>query len=309
MLGEIKDIFSLNPMQEGLLFEYQKNACKTEYVIQLTAGLSGSIQERLLHKAIQLCVARHDALRIRIITDGIEKARQVILKDIEVEYQSIDITKKEDPEKSFIRLCKEDIDRGFELSKENLFRTKYVKTGKEQGKLILTFHHIILDGWSQSIIFDSIREYYEMLIQGIQYDELKEKILSQNEVMPNYCNYLKRIENVDREEGLEYWQSVMEACDEVCTIKPIEQPQEDSSHVAVESFVLSKEDSEGLYRNSTEHAITMSTLCETAWGIVLQKYNAAKEIVFGKVVSGREINIDHIERIRWTFYQYDTCSS
>ena len=298
-VDSIQDIFSLIPIQEGILFEYLKNKKTTAYVIQQIIDIGKEIKANTLAQAISLCILRHDALRAAVCHTNLEMARLVILEDRANEFEVIDLSGFDADRRSqeLQTILQSDVERGFDLEKDILFRAKYIKMGDENPKLVLCFHHIIVDGWSQSVIFKSIQDYYNQLMRRDDYEALRAEIIQNRAELPNYSNYLKRVENIDRNEGLDYWRNLICDYEEVSEVKPLGQPGASSSEISERHFELNHEISEQLVRFSTANQITMNTIMESAIGIVLQKYNATKKSLIGKVVSGRDIPVDSIEEI------------
>lgn len=290
-LGEIQDIFSLTPIQEGLLFENEKDDKLSKYTIQQVIKIRDFANEKFIQQALSLCILHYEALRTNYIYKGLAKPRQVILRNRELSYEVIDLSEftSEEKKRKFKTLLKKDVEKGFNLERDELFRVKYVHFGNGKAKMILCFHHIIMDGWSQSILFNGFVEYYNKLADGISFNVIKKTIHVNQYKLSNYIGYLKQNEKVDQNDGLGYWKQLVGDSDNITEIRPLAKPKASSKQVMEKSISVSKEISNRLIELSISKGITLNTVIETIVGIVLQKYNATEEVIFGKVTSGRNI--------------------
>ncbi|MGG4399320.1 amino acid adenylation domain-containing protein, partial [Paenibacillus amylolyticus] len=96
------------------------------------------------------------------------------------------------------------------------------------------------------------------------------------------------LEKQDHQKGLSYWSDVLAGYEEVAEIKSIYKPQESEQQVQSMVITLSTEDGLKLSELIAIHHLTLSNVVETAWGVVLQAYSGQKDVVFGKVMSGRQ---------------------
>ena len=162
---DIEKIYSLSPLQEGMLYLKENAPDSTQYVIQNVLKISGKhITPEVISQAFDLLACKHDILRTVIFYKGQKKPAQVVLKNKTIDKKIIDLSEYEPSagKKELQRYVDEDLRRGFDFSKDSYMRVTIIKTWEEQDKLkgksesylrlIWTFHHIILDGWSINIL-------------------------------------------------------------------------------------------------------------------------------------------------------------
>ncbi|MCY9708645.1 condensation domain-containing protein, partial [Paenibacillus alvei] len=113
----------------------------------------------------------------------------------------------------------------------------------------------------------------------------------------SYEDYIVWLEKQDQEKGMSYWSDVLAGYEEVAEIKPVYTPQASEQQVERLAITLTPEDRLRIKELTSAHRMTVSNVVETAWGIVLQAYSGQKDVVFGKVTSGRQSDVRGIEDI------------
>ncbi|URZ15357.1 non-ribosomal peptide synthetase [Clostridium felsineum] len=296
--SSISNIYSLTSLQEGMLYQSLLDNKSSSYVIQNVLSFSGKIDEEKIQDALKLLEKKHDALRTVIMHEKISKPRQVVLKNREIEYKREDLSTLNQAEqnKKVLEIEKLDIKRGFNLQKDTLIRVKYIVLDDESSKLIWTMHHIIVDGWCLSIIFGDFMRYYKELKAGKSISEMERIVDKEKMETAEYGEYISWIEKQDKEEGIEYWKELLSDYDGVAEIKPIKKPNPTEEQVKEAEIISSKEVSEKLFQVARLNNVTINNIVEAAWAIVLQRYNGTNDVVFGKVVSGRNADIRGIEK-------------
>ncbi len=296
---DIEDIYSLTSMQEGMLYYNVVDKSSTDYVIQQVLRLSEGTSEDKLIQALKLLVMRHDVLRTAIIHEKLSKPRQVVLNSRDVEYEKIDLSLLDEDEqkKKLEEITATDVKRGFDLQNDVLLRVKHIILGQDNMKMVWSYHHIIVDGWCQSILFSDFMRYYNYLIGGRSMSDMMQFVLTEKKGTSEFGEYLRWIEAKDREEGMTYWDELLFDYEVIAEIKPMTSPEPVENQVEQRGIKLSKEVTQSLLGMVAYNSVTINTVVEAMWGIVLQQSNATKDIVFGKVVSGRNVDIREIEKI------------
>ena len=297
--SDVEDIYSLTGMQEGLLYYYQLDQETTSYVIQTIYDVKGKVEEGFLKKALYLTALRHEVLRTAFVTSQIDKPRQVILKNREIEYEKIDFTRLsgEDADRKLEQLKRQDIVRGFDLEKDALLRMKQIKLPDGKVKFMLSFHHIIMDGWCLSLVVGDFLQYYKLLLSGTTEEEIRKKIAREKETTESYGKYIENSLIQNREESISYWKELLEDYEGPSEMKPIKDALPCEEEVHVSGIRFKKELNDALKKLAAQNQATVNTVLETAWGIVLQKFNHTKDSVFGKIISGRNAKVKGIEQM------------
>ncbi len=291
MNNNIAKIYPLTPMQTGMLFHSLEDRDSNVYFIQTSIELSGDIDVDVLVTSFKKLIEKYDVLRTAIVYKDLDKPRQLVLKR-----RSDDIFLKDISNLNKIEITKyiedykvKDRERGFDLADDSLIRMAVIAKQERKIQLILSFHHIILDGWCTGIIIrDLLNNYY--YLKNNQPVEIKE-------IYP-YHNYIKWIEKQDKQEAKEYWQEYLEGYDNLASLPKLQERKKDQSYLKKE--IISKIDNDladKLKELAGRNQVTLSTVMQTAWGILLQKYNNTDKVVFGAVVSGRPPEIEGIEEM------------
>ncbi|WP_143315726.1 condensation domain-containing protein [Clostridium sp. HBUAS56017] len=289
--NKIQKIYSLTPMQEGMLFHAMDNKSSSVYFEQIVLNLDGYIDIEVLQKSFNILLQRYDILRTAIVYEKIEKPKQVVLAERASDITFKDISNLEEEEKkTYIEEFKKaDIKRGFNLTKDTLIRISVIKKDSNSFSLALSFHHIIMDGWCLGIVFKELFQIYVSLKEN--------KDLEEKEIYP-YNDYIQWFYKQNKEEAIEYWNKYLEGLEKE-TIVPNFSNSVDKKQYVLKEHIFEMEENltDKLKLIAKENKVTVNTVFQSLWGIVLQKYNNTKDIVFGSVVSGRPPEIKGIEEM------------
>ncbi|MGL5767140.1 MAG: amino acid adenylation domain-containing protein, partial [Sarcina sp.] len=286
----------LTPMQTGMMFHNMEKSESDEYKNQVLFKVTGKdINIEKLKFAIESIYQKYKSINMKIEFNIDGDAMQLL----EVKSKEIKLlTFNSFHEGILADLKKNEFEKKFNLEKGNLFRCILVD-GKEQGiYLLITFHHIILDGWSFENLTSSILQAYELLND----DKVSEfeKFIEQQD---NFSLYLKELEKRELESkttGKAYWKNLLNDYNQVANFDLIkknyvEKNTEGSEHR--KSIFIKEELKNKIEIYCKENLVNKSCILEAVLGIVLQKYNYCDDVVFGKVISGRNVDIECIEEI------------
>lgn len=180
-----------------------------------------------------------------------------------------------------------DREKGFNLQKDPLMRLALFDRGNSQYTCVWTHHHIIMDGWCLGII---LKEFFSM------YDSLKNNSPVRLGSTVPYSRYIEWLGEQDQEETAAYWSEYLKEYGNTASIPRINPRPADGDYKADQiSFSLAPEMVEKLTEAAQNWGVTLNTLFMSMWGVLLHRYNAADDAVFGSVISGRPSAIDGIE--------------
>ncbi len=289
--GEIKSIYSLTPMQEGMLFHYLKDMGSSVYFEQFSVKITGKSDVKNFEKSFDILMQRYDIFRSSIVYKDLKKSKQVVLKNRTPEVYYEDISYMQEEQKlEYIRQYKnKDRERGFDLSNDNLIRLSILDFAKDTKIIIWSFHHIIMDGWCLGIVFNEFFNIYNTLSKGIPL-----KLTPVNE----YKNYVDWIDKQDNNEARDYWRDYLGGYEQLTGItatKSADKVREYSKEEYI--FRINKDLTLQLKNLASKNHATLSNVIQLIWAIILQKYNNTNDVVFGSVVSGRPSEIEGIEKM------------
>ena len=205
--SDVKDIYGLTPMQEGMLLNYQMDPTRTSYLVQMVISLEGAIDIRLFQKAFQLLVQRHDVLRTVFLYRKVKQPVQVVLKKraVEIDYSDVSFMDKDRAERYVEDVLAEDIRRGFDLERDSMLRMSLIQVAPRSWRAVLTNHHLIMDGWCLGLLFADFIDLYSALVRK------GDVVLTPG--IP-FGRYVKWLEGRKPEEGLRFWERQLSGYEE-----------------------------------------------------------------------------------------------
>lgn len=288
--SKIQKIYHLSPMQEGMLFHSIFNPDDCMYFEQYAYLMKGHINIELLEKSFNEVIKRHDALRTIFVYEKLKQPQQIVLDERIAIVKFIDVSHL--PFDEAMEYAEEykvkEKRKGFVLSKDLLVRLTAIKIADDTYKIIWSFHHIIMDGWCIGIIIREQMEIYKALLGGVKY------MLS--EPVP-YRDFIDWIEKNETERAIGYWQRYLQEYNSETLLPCKEQISSEDSNQLEYCLNIDADMTSGIQRIALRNQVTVNTVFQTIWGILLQKYNNSRDVVFGIVVSGRAAEINGVENI------------
>jgi amino acid adenylation domain-containing protein len=285
---DVKDMYSLSPMQEGMLFHYIVDENSTVYVEQMNVRIVGLLDHRLFAAAFNQLIQRHDVLRTIFLYKNLKKPRQVVLtqRTTDIYFRDISQLSDSEKEKTVENFIIEDREAGFDLSRDVPMRFSVLKLSETEYEIIRTFHHIIMDGWCSEILQKELLLLYSHLKDGLP--------LHLPTPVP-YRLFIQWLEKQDKETACDYWKKYLENFETFSRIPCFKEKTNDRYRQARHVFHIDRELTARLNGFSTGKGITLNSIIQSLWGILLQNYNNCSDVVFGCVVSGRPAEIPNIE--------------
>lgn len=278
----IEDIYQLSPMQKGMLF-HNLVGQTSSYICQSSYTIKGDLNLNALNRSINELVAWHPILRTSFVSEVGDEPLQVVLKDRKIVIDFNDIRGLENLEKEVqineIKL-KYKVE-GFNLSKDILIKFSVLHVDEKEFILTWTFHHILMDGWCVSLL---VKDFY-----NLYYSFVSEKPLSLTPSMP-YKNYIQWLKNRDKESSIRFWESYLKGYNQK-VLFPSSLKKNDEKN-SIDDLVDNEcnfefDQVQKLKELSTTLKVTVNSILQAIWGIIINKYNDANDIVFGSVMSGR----------------------
>ncbi|MGG0792541.1 amino acid adenylation domain-containing protein [Brevibacillus laterosporus] len=286
---DIQDIFPLSPMQEGILFHSIMNNHSNAYFEQFDFTVEGHVAVECLQESMNKVIAHYDILRTVFIYQNVSKPRQVVLKkrDSHIHFQDISHLPASDIEPFIEQFKADDREKGFDISKDVLLRMSIFRVAEQSYRFIWSYHHIIMDGWCRGIIITALFDCYRALLHN-------QPILL--EKTQPYSTYIKWLGKRDKKEALAYWKTYLHEYEQQVEL-PFSRGQAVQEGYLPEEvrLLLDREVTKGLVQLAKKNHVTLNTVFQALWGLLLQRYNDTDDVVFGSVVSGRPAEIKGIE--------------
>jgi len=292
----IERVYSLTSLQEGILYHYEVDEKSTKYISQNIYSINRELHEGYIQSALQLLTVKYPILRTNIIHEKVTKPRQVIIKDRTIEFEALEIASKNVVDSEIDRIAREEINRGFSLQSDSLFRVKYVRCN-DSSYMIWTYHHIITDGWCTSIIIRDFIRFYGFLQNGDDERTIRSLVEEEKQRIPPFEKYVTWVAEQDVQEAADYWKRLLEDYDGIAEIRPMPNPGQADDQIEFMQLSLTPELSERIQNVAINNNVTVNNVLEASWGILLQHYGNTDDVVFAKVVSGRDIPLQGIEQM------------
>jgi amino acid adenylation domain-containing protein/non-ribosomal peptide synthase protein (TIGR01720 family) len=287
---QVHDLYPLSPMQEGLLFHTLYAPESGVYFEQFHFTLEGELNLSAFQQAWQQIINRHTILRTGFVWEGLEKPAQIVYKQVKLPWVQLDwreLTTIEQ-QKRLVAFLTQDKKSGFDLTKAPLMRCTLIQLADEIYNFIWSFHHILLDGWCLSIIFKEVQTNYEAFCQ--------EKIPRLEQPRP-YREYIAWLQQQDISKAKAFWTEQLKGFMAPTPFQVDNRTDNANSqkYYKEQRFALSKTTTEALQSYVRQHHLTLNTLVQGAWALLLNRYSFETDVVFGATVSGRPAIIAGVE--------------
>ena len=287
---KIKDIYPLTPMQEGMLFHSLLDQDSGAYFEQTSFVSEGELDIALFEASFRRLFERYDILRTVIVHENLKSPKQMILEGRATDFHYEDLSGLGEEQRAW-RIAAFEADdrkRGFTLSEDSLIRLSVLKLGRERYKVIWSSHHILMDGWCSGIVIRDFFAIYGSLRNG-------RKIALQEPA--RYRDYIRWLQQQPKNKARHYWQDYVAGYDTVARLPGNFKAKGGEFKRAKLTFTVERAMTEALAGIGKEAQVTMNTIIQAVWGILLQKYVNAEDVVFGSVVSGRNADVEGIEEM------------
>jgi len=177
--------------------------------------------------------------------------------------------------------------RGFDPSRAPLMRLTLVRLSEGSSRLIWNHHQMMLDGWSVPQVLGDVSALYGALRRG-------EAI--RLEPSRPYRDYLVWLKRQDLAKAEEFWRASLRGISAPTPVpvrRAVGAPETGSHH----QILLTAEATAELQALARRHQLTLNTLVQGAWGLLLSRYSTEPSVVFGAVVSGRPADLAGVESI------------
>ncbi|MDJ0674318.1 MAG: amino acid adenylation domain-containing protein [Calothrix sp. MO_167.B42] len=290
----LEDIYPLSPMQEGMLFHTVYSPEDGVYFEQVTGRITGTVDIGAFNLAWQAVVERHPVLRSAFVWSGQQQAVQVVNKSVEfaiVEYDWRDLSPQLQ-EEELNRYLTTTRSQGFVLEQPPLMSFAMMRLDDCTWQWVWNHHHILVDGWSLPILFQEVLTIYQSTVQGVS--------PSLAPVAP-YRHYIQWLASHHEGSAQQFWRENLAGIDKPTRLlfSSLPHGESEENQVAYEKVDLHLGELEfaNLQKMAQSQRLTLNTLAQGAWALILQKYGAEQDVLFGVTVSGRPPELADIENM------------
>ncbi|GHF27769.1 hypothetical protein GCM10018790_01390 [Kitasatospora xanthocidica] len=280
------EVWPLTSLQQGMSFHALLAPDRVDpYITQQVFDLDGEVAPAVLRAAFGTVLARHANLRARFVRLRSGRAVQVVPERVELPWREVDLGALAPGEQGrrVEELVAEEHDRPFPLGSSPLLRALLVRLADDRHVLVVTDHHILLDGWSVPLFY---REVFAAYAAGGSAEGLPEPV--------PFRRVLAWLTGRDGAAAERAWAGALAGLDEPTLVAP----NADLSVLAAQGTaheVLDAEASARITAAARAAGITVNTLLNGAWAIALERLTGRADVVFGASVSGRAPELPGVE--------------
>ncbi|RQU99200.1 amino acid adenylation domain-containing protein, partial [Burkholderia cenocepacia] len=290
--ANVQDIYPATPLQKGLLFHTLSDGKRGVYVNQLRLTLDGPLQPDALRDAWQAAVARHDILRTRFAVPGGAEPLQIVQRRVALPFDTFDWSAR--PPRAYEQAlrdwCEADRQHGFNLSRAPLLRLALFVRPDGRHDLVRTIHHALLDGWSSAQLLGEIADDYAARVSCSPPPDV--------DAVP-YRHYVEWL--AMQTPPRDWWLAQLARHPEPATLlqhqpragTPDHTPQGVLTRVQMLGDTLVAQ----VRAAAQRHRVTVNTLVQAAWALVLARRGNRRHVAFGTTVSGRPAALPDVERM------------
>ncbi|PPC75223.1 non-ribosomal peptide synthetase [Pokkaliibacter plantistimulans] len=292
-LGNLADIYPLSPMQQGMVFHSLYQPDGSAYLNQIRFDLQGLDAERFI-AAWQATVDQHPVLRSAIVQgpEGVPLQWVAHQQPLQVRRLSLAALQSQWGADALAMLAAEELQQGIDLRQPPLLKLALVATAASGAyHLILTLHHLITDGWSTSLLFAEVLRRYQ---QGADYEPAE---------TASYRDYIGWLQAQDRTLSLDWWQQQLSVLEQPTYLaSAVGNPAAGNEQAPVTLTVpVTATRSEALVQFARSQQVTLNTLLQGAWLLLLQRYCGQRQVCTGVTVAGRPAELAGVEAMPGLF--------
>lgn len=288
--AKIQNVYSLTPMQQGMLFNYLYNRDSKAYFQQLSFSIEADLDIDVFEISVNTVIARYDIFRSIFIYEKVEEIKQVVLAErtSKIFYEDISHMDSQSRKYYLDEFKEREREKGFDLSKDLLMRIAIIKVGANDYEIVWSHHHIIMDGWCLGLVISDFIKIYKSLRYG------EEHKLDKAYQYVDYINWLVKQDN-NKANG--YWKDYLADYENEIVLPQKTKIKVHEYNKKEIHFAIDKEKTLKIVDMCRKSNVTVNNAFQAIWSIILQRYNNQDDVVFGAVVSGRNAPIEGIEKM------------
>ncbi|OCB48449.1 non-ribosomal peptide synthetase [Mycobacterium vulneris] len=272
----VADVLPLTPVQQGLLFHSTfargRGAHDDVYAVQLDITIAGVVDQHRLRDAVHAVVARHPNLAARFCGQFGEPVQAIPAEPV-MAWRYLDLRGDDRISDDEVRsLCDAERAAVCDLGERPTFRAALIRTAGDGHRLVLTFHHIVIDGWSLPILLREIFASY----------------FGQRLPAPaSYRNFVSWLADQDRDAAREAWRNVLEGFETPTLVAPPVEP----GPRGIQTYHVPAETTRALSELARTQRTTVATVLQAGWAQLLMWLTGQHDVAFGTAVSGRPADL------------------
>ncbi|MCH9647871.1 MAG: amino acid adenylation domain-containing protein [Deltaproteobacteria bacterium] len=290
-----EDLFPLTPLQQGLVFHSTLEPEAARYHSQMSCDISGPLEPQRFRAAWQHLVDRHGVLRTALLPRSGGEPLQAVFRHAEAAGTVLDWCRLpvSRSKKLWSDIVKEDSRRGLPLEKPPLLRWILARLGSGDFRLLISHHHLLLDGWSNSLLLAELLTTYSSLRRG-EKPAPEDPRLASPASFRDYVGWL-----ASQSSRSQWWRNTLGDF-AAPTPLPLDRPRPadggSEKHPAEIRRRLAAQSFERVRELGQRRGLTSSRLTQATWGLLLSRWADVEDVVFGITLAGRTARLPEMER-------------
>ena len=282
---QVMDVYPLSPLQEGMLFHSVADPEVQAYHEQIVVTLD-RVDPDLFRQAWERLLARHDILRSSFHWEGLTRPLQVVQANVETQVVVRD-WREGDQAQCLDDYLAQDSAQGVELSSMPSMRVLLARVGEARWQWVLSYHHILLDGWSLPLLMNDLMQLYRGLASG----------QSEDSAPPTqFGRHIAWLMAREQQSSEPFWRQVLAGLEQPTLIAA---PQANEAGGAYRELwhAASSEWEARVTQAARQGGVSLSSFFQAAWALFLSLSGHGDDVVFGTTMSGRDSGVDGIEHM------------
>ncbi|MFE1787483.1 amino acid adenylation domain-containing protein, partial [Streptomyces sp. NPDC059525] len=278
--GRLVQVWPQAPGQSGIQFQAAlADGTFDVYHMQFVLHLSGPVDPARMRAAGQALLDRYPNLRSAFLAAAGGDPVQVVAEHVDVPWRHLDLTGRTAAEQdaALDRALADDRADQLDPTRPPLFRLALLTCGPERSKLIVTAHHTLFDGWSSPLVIKDLVRLY-----------------AGDEELPavrGYGDYLAWLSRQDREASAARWKEELDGFEQPTLVAGDRTAEGEATALGRVEVPFSIDQGRELARRAAELGVTLNTLLQGAWAVLLSKLTGQHDVVFGAAVNGRPADL------------------
>jgi amino acid adenylation domain-containing protein len=291
----VEDLYPLSPLQQGLLFHTLYAPASGVYVEQLNCTLGGELNFDAFGRAWQQTIDRHPILRTAFVWEGLDEPVQVVRRSVRLpftreDWRALPAAEQQERLRAYL---KADLRQGFDLSKAPLMRIALLQLAEDSYQFVWSYHHLMLDGWCVPLVLREVFAFYEAFSRGESYAPQRPR---------PYRDYIAWLRRQDLRKAEAFWRQTLKgfhAPTPLPTVRAFDaadgEAAQQEEEYGEQEISLASDTTAALQTLARSQGLTLNTLVQGAWALLLSRYSGERDVVFGVTVSGRPAELAGVE--------------
>lgn len=277
----IADVMALSPLQHGLYSLTAMSDGDDPYVIGMSADIAGDLDVALLHDCATAILVRHPNLRAAFFQGDLPRPVQVIPEKVAVLWEHEHCSDDEFEERE-VRERR----RRFDLARGPAVRFLLLESPRRRWRLVISAHHIAIDGWSLSLLVSELLTLYRA---GGDLSALPD-------APRPYRDYIGWLAGRDHEHARQLWRAHLAGLDGPTLLAPaLGAAAPDAGLPKTTELQADPDVTSALIDAARARGVTLNSLVQLAWAVTLSSLTDRADVTFGVTVSGRPGELAGVE--------------